>query len=197
MQRRRTKKYREPEKGQDKKTFFTGYSLGELFDEEELLTFMDAARRGVIGEFHYATEPNPRYRAKPEGRSTRRTDNYIIGVPAKLSELARYVARSMHRSFITEKDLPDDLQGLRPKMIETVIWQAQFDLILLVLQTMRNREVWYDEGTGVWQICQSSMNEWCEYRKTARSLKVDDRAGHGRPRRDRGQIPEGASISLA
>lgn len=197
MPKHRSMKYREPDKRQYTKIIFTGCSLNELFSEEELRTFKDAARNRIIGEFHYATEPNPRYRAKPGGRSTHRTDNYIIGVSAKLGDLARYIAKSMHRSFINKTDLPNAFQGLHPKLIERVIQEAQFDTIILVLQEMRNREIWYEEGSGTWHICQSSMDKWSGYSNIARSLKRDDRSWHGRPARDRGRMPEGVSVSLA
>ncbi len=116
----------------------------------------------------------------------------------KPSDLVRYVALEM-RAFIATHQLPDRLHGLSPRLLDKVIARAQHDVLILVVQLMRHHEIWYDEATGVWQICQSTMDEFLVYRKAARRTKVDDRSFHGRVRsqsKARG-IPEGVSVSFA
>lgn len=198
--RRKNRKYREPTREETGKIKSGGFRLNELFFEEEIEDFVAAARRRVIGEFFFATERNPRYKQGSDRRPTQRTDNYILGVSGKLSDLALYVRNKMHQPFITVGQLPHKLAELPPADVEKIIRQAQKDVLLLVLQVMRHREVWYDEGTGVWQICQSSMDEWLDYRRAVRTMvKVDDRNYHGRNRgqsRRRG-IAEGVSVSFA
>ena len=195
---RSTRGRRSPTEEETSKILFTGYELQELFYPEEIEDFMDAARRRVIRKFHSATEPNPRYKWGSDRRPTRRTDNYIIGVSGKLSDLAQYVQSEM-RHFIAPSQLPGNLHDLSPKLLEKVIGRAQHDVLLLVIQLMRHHEIWYDEATGAWHVCQSSMDEFLVYRKAARTNKVDDRSYHGRVRsqsKARG-IPEGVSVGLA
>ena len=195
---RRSQKYRQPDRKERNKIFFTGYQLGELFSEEEIADLVSTARQRVIGEFFYATERNPRYRPGSGMKARRGTDNYICELSIRPSELARYVLRKMHRTFVTRHQLPGEMSDLPPKLIEMVIQQTQYNLILLAVNTMRQRgEVWYDEALGIWQVRQSSVDEFLEFRRVARSVKVDDRSWHGRPSRDRGAIPEGVSVSFA
>ncbi len=196
--KRNTRGRRSPTKEEQGRIFFTGYQLDELFFPEEIEDFMDAAKRRIIRRFYNATEPNPRYRWGSDRRPTRRTDNYIIGVSAKLSDLAHFVQSEM-RPFIEPCQLPARMHDLSPKMHEMIIARAQRDVLLLVVQLMRHHEIWYDEATGAWQICQSTMDEFLLYRSTARRNKVDDRSFHGRVRSQsnaRG-IPEGVSVGLA
>ena len=192
--------YRQPTKKEIKKILFTGLGLDELFDEHEIEDLMAAARRRIIGEFHYATEAAPRYKLGSGARPFRRTENYIWGLGCRPSDLATYVVRNMRRQFIKASQLPADIAELHPHFIDTVIWRVQYDIVLEVILTMRNREVWYDEGIGIWQICQSSVDEYLEYKRVARQLvKLDDRSYHGRVRsqsKARG-VPEGVSVSFA
>lgn len=195
---RSTRGRRSPTKEEASRILFTGYELQELFFPEEIEDFMDAARRRIIRRFFIATEPNPRYKWGSDRRPTRRTDNYIVGVSAKLSDLARYVQSEM-RPFIEPSQLPNHLHDLSPKLLEKIIARAQYDVLILVVQLMRHHEMWYDEATGVWQVCQSTMDEFLVYRQAARRNKVDDRSFHGRVRsqsKARG-IPEGVSVSFA
>jgi hypothetical protein len=193
------KKYRQLEREEINKVWFTGYKLSELFTDDEVADFMAAARRRILGEFHFATEKNPRYKQGSDKRPTQRTDNYIIGVSGRLSDLAKYVHKNMHHPFIKTRDLPAMLSDIHPKLAEQVAQRAQQDILLLVLQVMRHREIWYDEGVGIWQACQSSMDDYHAYRRASRLVKVDDRSYHGRVRshsKARG-IPEGVSVSFA
>lgn len=211
---RRSRTYRTPTREEQTKILFIGYELAELFDEQEIEDFAAAARRRIIGEFHYATERNPRYQPGSDKRPLRRTDNYIWGLRDKPSELARYVREHMHRPFISPSQLPSELTELSPKMIEMVIARAQHDVLLLVIQVMHNREIWYDEGIGIWQACQSSIDEFLAYKSAAKAVRVnpdkttarsshrtkaDMRTYHGRVRSQskRRGVPEGVSVSLA
>jgi len=194
---RSSRSRRSPTNEEASKILYSGYELKELFFPEEIEDFMDAAKRRIIRKFFNATEPDPRYKWGSDRRPTRRTDNYIIGVSAKLSALAHHVQSDM-RPFIEPSQLPGRLHDLSPKLLEKVIARAQHDVLLLVVQLMRHHEIWYDEATGTWQVCQSTMDEFLVYRNTARRNKVDDRSFHGRVRsqsKARG-IPEGVSISF-
>jgi hypothetical protein len=197
---RRTRNYRTPTRKEQSKILHIGYQLGELFDDKEVADLMAAARQRVIGEFHYATEKNPRYRPGSDRRPRRRTDNYIWGVGCRPSQLALYVQRNMHRPFIRPNQLPVELTELSPKMVEMVIARAHLDVLTMVIQKMHNHDVWYDEGVGIWQACQSIVDEFLEYKRMANDLvKVDHREYHGRVRsqsKHRG-VPEGVSISFA
>jgi hypothetical protein len=197
---RRTRTYRTPTREEETRIFFIGYELTELFDEEEIEDFAAAARRRIIGEFFYATERNPRFKPGSDRRQRRRTDNYIWGLTSKTSDLARYVREHMHRPFIHPHQLPDDLTELSPKMVEAIIARAHQDVLAMVIQLMRKREIWYDEGVGIWQACQSSVDEFLEYKRAVKALvKVDHREFHGRVRSHsklRG-VPPGVSVSYA
>lgn len=194
--------YRTPTRKEHNKIRHIGYQLDELFfDEDEFRDIMDAARRRVIGEFFYATEKNPRYKWGSDRRPTQRTDNYIWGVSNKLSDLAYYVRDHMHRQFISVNQLPPDLVDLEPSLVDSVIQKAQHDVLMQVLVVMRHHEIWYDEGVGIWQVCQSTMDDFLAYRKVAKTttVKNDMRPFHGRVRsqsRNRG-IPAGVSVSFA
>lgn len=192
--------YRPPTRKERAKILYLGYELTELFEKHEIEDFCAAAKRRVIGEFFYATEKNPRYKFGSARNPKRRTDNYIWGLGAKPSDLARYVSQHMHHPFIQSHQLPSELMELHPKLIETIIARAQYDVLMVVIQLQNKREIWYDDGIGIWQACQSSVDEFLEYKRAARALvKVDDRSYHGRVRshsKNRG-IPEGVSISLA
>lgn len=195
---RRIRAYRQATREEQSKIFFTGHKLTELFDEKEIEDFAAAAKRRIIGEFHYATEKNPRYKMGSDRRPKRRTDNYIWGISNRPSELARYVNQHMHRPFIRPSQLPVELTELNPKLAEMIVQRAQFDVLLMVVQLLRNREIWYDEGVGIWQACQSSVDEFLEYKCAIKALKVDDRSFHGRVRsqsNNRG-VPAGVSVSF-
>jgi hypothetical protein len=195
----KTHKYRHPSRKEQSKIFFTGYELDELFTEEEIADFMAAARRRILGEFHYATEKNPRHRPGDDRRPYRRTDNYICGVSEKLGDLAKYVLKNTRQPFIKRQNLPSEFRDLSPKHVDMIVYRAQYDVLTLVLPIMRHREIWYDEAVGIWQACQSSMDEYTEYRRVAKALKNDDRSYHGRVRaqsKARG-VPEGVSVSFA
>lgn len=197
---RTARNYRQPTKQEETKIYFTGYELDDIFFEDEIEDFFAVARRRIIAEFFYATERNPRYKYGSDRRPYQRTDNYIIGVSGRVSDLAKHVRDKMHRPFISVDQLPEKLAELSPRLTDRIIRRAQLDILTLVLQIMRHREVWYDEGTGIWQVCQSSMDEYLEYRRPARTAnKVDDRNYHGRVRSQskRRGIPEGVSIGLA
>lgn len=198
--KRSASKYRSPTSKEASKILYTGYQLHELYFPDEIEDFMAAAKRRIMNAFHAATEPNPRYKWGSDRRPYRRTDNYIIGVGGKPSDLVRHVQESM-RPFINTGQLPEKLQSLSPQLTDKIIARAQRDVLLLVAQLMRHHEVWYDEATGLWQICQSSMDEFHAYRRKARSVstKLDDRSYHGRVRsqsKARG-IPEGVSVGFA
>lgn len=200
--KRKTRTYREPTQREVTKILFGKITLNELFDEQEIEDLMAAARRRIIGEFYYATEKNPRYRPGSGGRPLRRTDNYIWGVGCKPGELAKYVVIHMRRPFIKPSQLPSEMGELHPGLVEKLIRRVQQEIVLEVILTIRNREVWYDEGVGIWQACQSSIDDFLEYKQAARRLgdvKVDDRSYHGRVRaqsKARG-VPEGVSVSFA
>lgn len=211
---RRPGKFRQPSSRETNRIWHLGIPLGDLFDKHELEDLMEAAKRRIVAEFVYAMEVNPRFKPGSDRRPMRRTDNYIIGLGRKQSELAEYVLKSMHRPFIRPNQLPSRFSDLHPIHIERIVFQAQYDVLLLVVQTMNNYEVWYDEGIGIWQVCQNSVDELNRYRRAAKEalgtsegakqprshrVKNDFRPFHGR---DRGQAkrsgtPPGTSISLA
>lgn len=204
---RKTRKgrvYRTPTRKERNQLFFGEIKLDELFDhldEEQFMSILDAARRRIIGEFYFATEPNPRYQPGSDRRPYQRTDNYIWGVSNKLSHLARYVRVNMHQPFLAADQLPPELSELKPHHVDVIIERVQHQILELVLGVMRNHEIWYDEGVGIWQICQSSVDYFMLYRKMVKTamVKVDSREFHGRVRsqsRNRG-IPAGVSVSYA
>lgn len=193
--------YRTPTRKEQNQLFFGEIKLDELFfDEEQFMNILDAARRRIIGEFYFATEKNPRYKPGSDRRPYQRTDNYIWGVSNKLSDLARYVRTNMHQPFVSADQLPPELSELNPKLLDVIIQRVQHEILLLVLEAMRHHEIWYDEGVGIWQVCQSSVDYFRLYRKMAKTMvKVDSREFHGRVRsqsRNRG-IPAGVSVSFA
>ena len=188
-----------------------GMPVGELFDDDQLADLMAAARRRIIAAFHHATEM---HRGRRKG-----TDNYVRGVEPKMSELAYYVQRQMKHPFISEAQLPASVDRLSSLEIKIIIQQATYDIIMATLKVMCvpkpktpsqyreascSYEIYYDSELCVWQIVQSSIDEYVMYRRAARtagqaSIKDDRRNYHGRVRsqsRRRG-IPEGVSVSLA
>lgn len=199
-------------------TRWFNYSLDDLFDEEELKELTKEARWRVIATFHHATEPNPRYR---EGRNKPRrgTDNYIIGVSPKLSDLARTVHKRQRKPLVRESQLPSSVLAAHGTYWATIIRQeAEFDLLMHTLDAMRvrppktprafvlksNNELYFDEGLGVWQIVQSSIDDYLDFlreqqavsrEERAARMKQDDRSRHGRPHKQsrRRHVPEGIS----
>jgi hypothetical protein len=198
---RSTRAFRQPTREENSKILFIGYELGELFDGKEIEDFMAAAQRRVFGEFHYAMETNPRFKPGSGRRPKRRTNNYIIGLGHKPSELAAYVLQHRRQPFIKPSQLPSEFRDLRPKLVETLTRRAEYDVLLLVIQQMQaSREIWYDEGVGIWQILQSSVDEFLGYKRIARTMvKNDKRNHHGRVRSQakRAGTPPGTSVSLA
>lgn len=210
----RSRSYRSASRKEQSLIFFLGYQLDELFTEEMLEDLCDVARHRIIGEFHHATERNPRYKTGSDRRPYQRTDNYIWGLSNKPSELARYVNEHMHHPFVSPSQLPPGLTELRPRLVEMIVQRAQYDILVMVVQLMRNREIWYDEGVGIWQACQSSLDDYHSLRKLLRSIgldpnkhtarsshrvKADMRPFHGRVRSQskRREIPAGTSVGLA
>lgn len=205
LRRGREDRYRTPTRKEQNQLFFGEIELDELFPDEDVLKkVLKAARLRAIGEFFYATEKNPRYRPGSDRRPFQRTDNYIWGVSNKLSDLARYVRTNMHRQFIWADMLPAEVNELKPHFVAVIIQRAQHEALMQVLVEMRHHEIWYDEGVGIWQVCQSSMDDFHADRKEAKSqpalaVKADMRPFHGRVRsqsRNRG-IPAGVSVSFA
>lgn len=210
-------KFRQPSSRETARIWHIGIPLSDLFDEHDLGKFMDAAKRRIVAEFIYAMEVNPRFKPGSDRRPMRRTDNYIIGLGGKQSALADYVLKTMHRPFIRPRQLPSRFSDLHPIHVERIVFQAQYDVLLLVVQTMYNYEIWYDEGIGIWQVNQKSVDELNRYRRAAKEalaasenqstkeprshhrVKADMRPFHGRVRsqsKNRG-IPGGTSIGLA
>lgn len=194
---RRIMTYRLPTREENERRF-TGFELDDLFDEEEIIDIMAAAKRRIVREFVCAVEKNPRFRPGSGRRPYQRTDNYIWGLPNKPSELARYVQRNMKRQFISPDQLPAELRELHPSFLDKILVQTQYNVLLAMVNWMRQREIWYDEGVGIWQVCQTAVDEFKYYRRAARSamVKFDDRSYHGRVRsqsKARG-IPEGVSV---
>jgi uncharacterized Fe-S radical SAM superfamily protein PflX len=189
--RRAPRNYRSASKTELTKIFFTSYPLEELFDEEDLEDLLVVTKRRIIAEFFFATD---RYRGRYIS-----TDNYIIGVDGRLSDLASYVTRKMRRHIVRPWDLPGHIQELSPKIIDRIIARTEYELILNVLQDIRHHEIWYDEARGIWQASQTSLDEYLETKRIARNIKRDDRSYHGRVRsqsKARG-IPAGTSIGTA
>lgn len=192
---RRNRRYRDPDRKETVKIKYMGYPLEDLFTDDEVADLIAIARRRVAGEFFHASEKDR------HGRKIR-TDNYIIGIGGRLSNLARYVVMETHRPIVRKEVLPADIRSLSPRHIDRIIVKANYDVTLMALQLMRNHEVWYDEALGIWQICQSSVDDFLEERKTARrkpSVKQDDRSFHGRVRSQskRRGAPPGVSVSHA
>lgn len=200
--RRRSQGYRRPDEKELHKILFLKYELEELFFEEEILDFMTVARQSVAGEFYFAKEENPRWRQDSNKKRFRGTDNFIIGVSGRPSDLARYIAKKTHRQIICGKQLPCDLRELSPKMIERILATARYDVVLRTVNAMiDNGEIRYDIGVGTWNVNQSNIDDFLDdrfFRKEAkRAIKDDYRPWHGRPGRDRGRMPEGVSVSFA
>lgn len=197
--RRKPQKYRQPTSEEAAKINFIGYKLDEIFYQDEIEDFAAIARQRVIGEFFYAKERNPRYKAGSDRSQWQRTQNYILGVSGRVSELATYVQSNMRRPFITRKQLPSELSDLSPKLLDKLIQQLQRDVLVISLQVMRHHEVWYDEGRGIWEIRQSSVDEYLDQKRTVKAIfKVDDRNYHGRVRsqsKNRG-VPPGVSVGM-
>ncbi len=200
--RHRAKDYRQPKREELNKIFFLQYGLQELFDPEDIEDFLSVALHAVAGEFHYAKELNPRYSLGSNKRLYRCTDNYIIGVGGKPSELARYISKMTHRKIVPAKCLPSQLYELSPKLVERIVATARYDLILLSVNAMvHDGQIRYDEGRGIWEASQSSIDGFLVdkdlRRVIRRAMKNDHRPWHGRPSRDRGKMPEGVSVSFS
>lgn len=202
--RRTSKHYRQPEDEELTKIFFLRYELEELFTEEEIVDFMSVARQSISGEFFFAVERNPRYKRGSNKRPFRGTENYIIGVGGRPSDLARYVTEKTHRQIVSTKCLPCHLTMLKPKLVERIVYAARYDIVLRTINAMmKNGEIRYDEGLGTWNVNQSNIDDFLDdraFRKAIkRSLKVDDRNYHGavRSQSKRRGRPEGVSVSFA
>ena len=156
---------------------------------------MAAARRRIIGEFYYATEKNPRYRlVSGSAASAYRQLHLGRDVSGRAGWHVVIHATSFHQAEPASSEMGE----LHPGLVEKLIRRVQQEIVLEVILTIRNREVWYDEGVGIWQACQSSIDdflEYCESRRRLGDVKVDDRSYHGRVRaqsKARG-VPEGVS----
>jgi hypothetical protein len=184
------------------------YGLDDFFVQEELEDVINTARRRVIGTFHHSTEL---HRGRVKG-----TDNYIRGVEPKMTELARHVLQKMKSSFIRPGQLEEliDTREMPRRDLERLIHQLQFDAVMLALHIMcvqppktppgfriedTTDEIYYDSVLCVWQIRQSSIDEYRLIRAVARKIKRDNRNFHGRNRSQsqRRGVPEGTSISIA
>lgn len=198
---RRTGRYRQPEQEELKRIFFREYELEELFTEEEVIDLMSTARQSVAGEFYFACEENPRWRPGSDKKRFRGTDNFIIGVGGKPSELARFVAQKTHRQIVSAKQLPSNLAALQPKLVEMIVRAARYSIVLHAINAMiENGEIRYDHGLGTCNVSQSNIDDFLDdraFRKVAKRIKNDYRPYHGRPGRDRGRVPEGVSVSFA
>ncbi|HET8689897.1 MAG TPA: hypothetical protein VFL81_00435 [Candidatus Saccharimonadales bacterium] len=199
---RRTTKHRQASDKELAKIFFLHYELEEIFYPEEIIDLMATARQAVAGEFYFACEQNPRWKPGSNKKRFRGTDNYIIGVGDRPSELARHITKQTHRQLVSTKQLPCGLQELSPKLLERIVARARYDVVLRTVNAMiKAGDIRYDVGTGTWEVNQSNIDDFVadrDYRKEIkRQLKFDDRAWHGRPRRDRGRVSEGVSVSFA
>lgn len=167
--------------------------LDELFTDEELIEKLWLARHRIITIFYNEMEwRNGKFR---------KTDNYVIGVGKKQSELARYICSQIKRGFVSESDLPPRMAELSPRDIRDTISNLQYRIILTMLNQLCSPvgcDIWYDEETGIWQMSQSCHDKMkAEFRQARKAIKFDRRNWHGRPRnqaRRRG-TPPGASIS--
>ena len=199
---RRVKLYPDLTRERYSKIVHIGYELSELFNEEELEDIVSDARLAIAGEFYFATERNPRYKPGNGQRKERSTDNYIVGVGGRPSDLARHVAGRTRRRIISARSLPSDVvTDLAPTFVDIILQRVMYDATLLAINVMNDeREVWYDESTGIWSIMQSTVDGFVAERKFRRAvrqtLKHDDRSYHGRVRSQskRRGIPEGVSI---
>lgn len=202
MRTKATSRHRQPSGSELTRIFFRPYELDELFTDEEIEQLVSLARLSIAGEFFFAMEENPRFRPGNGMKRYRNTDNYIIGIGGRVSDIARYVANKTHRQIVSSKQLPSELSDLADNLVDKIVANARYDLLLVAADAMRsNAEVWYDEALGVWNVSQSCVDEFHAYRldrKAQRAQKVDDRAWHGRPERDRGRaVPAGVSVSFA
>lgn len=186
------------------------FRLEELFTEEQLVDLMTLARNRILSSFYRATEKRSRSLTGPERTSKRNgfrrpyylvigTDNYIIGIEGLQSELARHVSHRM-KQFVHSRDLPNWVGEVSDKLTDTLIAHVQQKVLLAVLNQMcTTAEVWYDDARGIWQVCQTAVDQYLEVRAAAKAtLPLNDRSYHGRPRRQtraRG-IPEGTSVGL-
>lgn len=182
------------------------FQLSDLFDEDQVEDKVAAARRRVIGAFHFATEM---HNGKLKG-----TDNYISGVEPKMGALAKYVLSWMKDPFIKPWELPDWTDEFTSFELNRLIYELQYDVMMAALYEMCVRppktppgfnleassdEIHYDSIRCYWQIRQSSIDEYKRNQQAARKLlKVDNRCYHGRERGQskRRNIPAGVSVSF-
>ena len=161
---------------------YTGYELEELFTDEQIVDILVIARLAVAGEFFHAKDFNPRYKPGQGMRQFFNTDNYIIGCEGRPAKLARYVIEKTHRQIAHKNQLPDNLQELSPAHVERIVEIARFKAIIAAIDIMFvEGEIWYDEGFGIWNVRQSTLDEYTEdraFRKAIR-VKLDKRPFHG------------------
>lgn len=176
-------------------------SLDDIFDDETYVERRLVARHRIIGVFDVAIDPF----------SKRGTDNFIVGVAERISDLADYVSDKMRhrRNLIVIDDLPFRYAPLPKKQREKVCQPLRRQLIIDELIAMRDAEEIYWQD-GRWQAKQSLIDEYVRFRevrqehyrkveevhRTALRIKRDNRTYHGRPRQQtkRRGIPEGTSI---
>lgn len=167
--------------------------LEDFVSEGEFVEKMLAMRWRVIREFVNATPSSKPGRAVLD----RSTCGYIASVDNQLSSLATYLMRSMGPWVLDKVYSPDSLprryHGELRRDRETVARFVCFELIMRQLILLRDaHDLWWQEG---WTVPQSVMDEYLRLVKSSKQSYRNDRAFHGRPRRDRdnGTVP-GVSV---
>ncbi len=167
--------------------------LEDFVTEGEFTERMLAMRWRVIREFVNA-EPSSRPGREVRDRST---CGYIASVGDQLSSLATYLMRNMG-PWVLDKvysadDLPRRYHAESRRDREYVARYVCYELIMRQLLLLRDaHDLWWQEG---WTVPQSVMDQYLRLVKSSKQSYRDDRAFHGRPRRDRdnGTLP-GASV---
>jgi len=164
----------------------------EIFTEDEIESLLSDAERRIVVIFQHAVEFR---RGRYIG-----TDNYIIGISHRVSELARHVSREVRNPIVDHSDIERSFGDVSRSHAKKQAMLIQTKLIAEALVLARsNANLWYDEATGIWQLAQSFIDEHEARHQVAKALKFDRRTEHGQVRsqriaRDR---PAGVSVSLA
>ena len=162
----------------------------EVFFPEDIQELRKFARARIVETFHRAYE---HMRGKD-----RSTDNYIVNVGRRPSELAKHIASKLRYDFIDVDELGGHVAQWPLKMKLLLVDSLQYHLILDEINALINAPqhgLYFLESHGLWQLVQSVIDELP--RPHERTPKIDRRNYHGRPRnqtQSRG-IPGGVSTS--
>mgnify|MGYP001592141396 CR=1 FL=1 len=198
-------RYRQLTDDEWRKTYGVSFTLEELFEprrgvriEERLVPLILTARWRIAGVFKSEREyrkrtkcSNPRCdHSSPEICKKRySTDNYISRPSGDLGSLLHYIQSCIHRPFVNARDLAARFQDISPADQRAICKIAEEKLLAAALLQMHaplGNDLWYDQGSRVWQLTQSCVDEARLARKQMRSTLnavkgfYDKRTYHGR-----------------